>query len=482
MLFFKKELEFLGFIVNKEGVKMDGVKMDPSRIQTLIDWKNHPPVTFRDFQVFLGFCNFYRRFIFGFASIAHSLHLLLRGMKNGRKAGNIGHEWQEPQQEAFERLITAFTTAPILRHYDPKLLSRVEADASDFALAAIISQLHPDGWHHIAFLSRKITDTESHYPVYDKELRAIVVAFRHWRHYLEGTINIQVWSDPENLTRFMAQTSINGRQARWLLQLAPYDFNIHYRKGSLNPADGPSRRPDYMEQAEESEDSPMARLIPTLQNKLANGVAQKADVSNESMHKKVQVNPMGSETKQIVRALVAQVTTRHRVIEAVRQDGPYRDQKLRELIREGQELDPFCKNVVSALHLKEGDKELRSRKADLLRSDASVEPPPRDAYAADTGESAMADSVLAKHLSFRRQGFDVSREGLLLRDKRVCVPAQEAVRHEILYLFHDCPSAGHWGVQKTLDLVQRHYTWPGIAKDIREYVEACAECQAKAIH
>ena len=74
----------------------------------------------------------------------------------------------------------------------------------------------------------------------------------------------------------MAQTKINGRQARWLLQLAPYDFTIHYRKGSLNPADGPSRRPDYKKEAEESEDSPMARLIPILQNKLANSVVQRA--------------------------------------------------------------------------------------------------------------------------------------------------------------------------------------------------------------
>ena len=64
----------------------------------------------------------------------------------------------------------------------------------------------------------------------------------------------------------MAQPTLNGRQARWLLQLAPYDFTIHYRKGHLNPADGPSRRPDYT--TDDAPNTAMARLMPTLENKL----------------------------------------------------------------------------------------------------------------------------------------------------------------------------------------------------------------------
>src|SRR6185437_6131267 len=98
----------------------------------------------------------------------------------------------------------------------------------------------------------------------------------------------------------MSQTIINGRQARWLLQLAPYDFTIHYRKGSLNPTDGPSRRPDYKEKAKESKDSPIARLMPTLQNKLANGATLKAGVPKDC-----QTRPKGLETKSIVKALIA---------------------------------------------------------------------------------------------------------------------------------------------------------------------------------
>ena len=123
-----------------------------------------------------------------------------------------------------------------------------------------------DGWHPIAYCSKKFSGAEVHYPIYDKELLAIVWSFRQWRHYLEGAPGIEVWSDHENLKQFMAQPTLNGRQARWLLQLAPYDFTIHYQKGHLNPADGPSRRPDYA--ADDTPDTAMARLMPTLENKL----------------------------------------------------------------------------------------------------------------------------------------------------------------------------------------------------------------------
>jgi hypothetical protein len=84
--------------------------------------------------------------------------------------------------------------APILVHFDPTKRILVETDASGFAIAAIISQQVADSedsskshWHPVAFFSRKMTDVESRYETHDGELLAIVMAFRHWRHYLEGS-------------------------------------------------------------------------------------------------------------------------------------------------------------------------------------------------------------------------------------------------------------------------------------------------------
>ena len=113
--------------------------MDPERIQTIKEWENHPPRSYRDLQVLLGFCNFYRRFIKGYSEIARPLTALLKGSQNGRKSGDLRQAWGSPQQQAFLTLLGTFQTAPLLRHYDPSLAIRLEANALDIALGGVLS-------------------------------------------------------------------------------------------------------------------------------------------------------------------------------------------------------------------------------------------------------------------------------------------------------------------------------------------------------
>ena len=80
--FFQTQLEFLGFIIDTNGIRMDA-----DRVKTISDWPHLK--TYRDIQLFLGFCNFYRRFIFGFSRIARPLQDLLCRLKKGRKSGLI---------------------------------------------------------------------------------------------------------------------------------------------------------------------------------------------------------------------------------------------------------------------------------------------------------------------------------------------------------------------------------------------------------
>ena len=198
------EVEFLGFIVT-----VDGIKMDPARIQTLAEWP--VPKTFRDVQVFLGFANFYRRFIYRYSKITTPLSSLLKGSKDGKKSGPM--EWALEQQSAFEALQRAFGSAPMLRHFDPKRPIRVETDASKFAVGAILSQQFEDGlWHPIAFWSRKMIPAETNYEVHDQELLAIVAAFKQWRHYVEGSqLPIEVLTDHNNLRGFISVKQLTSR-------------------------------------------------------------------------------------------------------------------------------------------------------------------------------------------------------------------------------------------------------------------------------
>jgi hypothetical protein len=126
-------------------------------------------------------------------------------------------EWTLEAEQAFQTLKTSFSTEPILVIFDPKKPVTVETDASDKAIGACLSQ--PDDNNKlrpVAYLSRKMAPAELNYEVHDKELLAIVEAFRHWRVYLKGTAHkIEVITDHKNLTTFLTTKILERRLARW---------------------------------------------------------------------------------------------------------------------------------------------------------------------------------------------------------------------------------------------------------------------------
>jgi len=143
--------------------------MTSKKVQEITAWIPLQKVV--DVQSFMGIANFYRRFIKGFSKIAKPLtDLTKKGIK---------WNWTNSCQVAFDALKRAFTTGPILTHFDETRPTKLETDASDFALGAVLSQLCQDErGHPVAFHSRKFTPTEVNYDVHDKEMTAIVAAFR----------------------------------------------------------------------------------------------------------------------------------------------------------------------------------------------------------------------------------------------------------------------------------------------------------------
>ena len=159
-------------------ISKNHVAMDPHKVLGVLEWP--VPTKVKHVQAFLGFANFYRRFIKDFARIVKPLTNLTRK--------DVNWDWTAECQAAFEALKTAFTTAPILRIPDDAQPFRLSTDASDFAVGAVLSQLDPnDGkYHPVAFHSRALDVHERNYEIYDKELLAIIRALEEYRHYLEG--------------------------------------------------------------------------------------------------------------------------------------------------------------------------------------------------------------------------------------------------------------------------------------------------------
>ncbi|KAL0199986.1 hypothetical protein M9458_003173, partial [Cirrhinus mrigala] len=213
-------VSFLGYIISAEGVTMDD-----NKVSAVLQWPR--PQAIKDLQRFLGFANFYRRFIRGFSQMAAPLTSLTRN-------GSNKLAWTSSSEKAFQDLKARFTSTPILRHPDPKRQFTVEVDASNTGIGAILSQYHgtPAKLYPCAFFSRKLNPAERNYDVGDREL----LAMKHW---LEGsTISFLILTDHKNLEYLRTARRLNARQAR-------FHFKITYRPGSKNgKADALSRQHD----------------------------------------------------------------------------------------------------------------------------------------------------------------------------------------------------------------------------------------------
>jgi RNase H-like domain found in reverse transcriptase len=168
--------------------------MSDRKVKAIQDWPE--PRKVRDIQSFLGFANFYRRFIHDYSRITVPLTRLTRK----------GTPWyfSDVCHCAFDTLKKAFATAPVLTHWIPDAPLIVETDASDYAVAVILSLQTSDGeLHPVAFHSRTFTSPELNYDVHDKELLVIFKAFQRWQHYLKGSADpIDVVTDHKNLESF----------------------------------------------------------------------------------------------------------------------------------------------------------------------------------------------------------------------------------------------------------------------------------------
>jgi len=169
--------------------------MDPEKVQAIQAWKDLTSV--KELQQFLGFANFYRRFIQGYSAVVSPMTQLLR-----KEAPWV---WGPEQAAAFRALKTAFTTAPVLAYYDYSKRTVVGTDASNWASGGVLSQTDADGkLRPVAFFSAKHSAPECNYEIYDKELLAIVKALEEWRPELQGTADaFEIITDHKNLQTFI---------------------------------------------------------------------------------------------------------------------------------------------------------------------------------------------------------------------------------------------------------------------------------------
>ena len=218
--FHKTETEYLGLIINR-----DGVRADPVKTRAIEQWET--PKTVKDIQCFTGFCNFYRRFINGFSRIARPLYQLTS------KKGKENWIWKKKEQNSFDQMKRSLTAPPVLVHFDPNRPIMIETDASNYVCSGILSQQQDDGtWRPVAYRSKTMSKAQCNYDIHNKELLAIMQALREWRQYWEGAKHtVKILTDHKNLVPFTKTKELNGRQIRWSEELANFDIIIEYLPG-----------------------------------------------------------------------------------------------------------------------------------------------------------------------------------------------------------------------------------------------------------
>ncbi|MBW0553092.1 hypothetical protein O181_092807 [Austropuccinia psidii MF-1] len=177
-------------------------------------------------QSFLGFANVYWCFIKNYSKKISALTSLLK-----KYSPFIFNEEALSQLQVLKE---AFTSAPILSHFNPSLPTILETDASDYALGAVLSQVNDSGKNPIAFVSCKLLPAELNYEIHEKELLGIVWALKRWRAFLLSLSNsFEVLTDHSSQQYFISSKVLTRRQARWAEFLSEFSFTIAYRPGRL---------------------------------------------------------------------------------------------------------------------------------------------------------------------------------------------------------------------------------------------------------
>lgn len=227
--FCQKQISYLGYTLSNQGLAIDSTKIQP-----ILDYAT--PKTPKDIRRFIGMVSFYKQFVEKFSDLTAPITDLL-------KKGKGKLIWTQQAEEAFLKIKSTLTSPKVLANPDFTMPFIIESDASDVAVGAVLVQIQEGIRRPIAFFSRKLSASQKKYAPTEKECLGVLMAIEKFRHFVEGS-KFTVITDAQSLI-WLSRISAEGGSAkliRWALKLQQYDFNLQYRKGSLNiTADALSR-------------------------------------------------------------------------------------------------------------------------------------------------------------------------------------------------------------------------------------------------
>ena len=211
----QREVAFLGYRINK-----DGVGTDKKKIEAVLNWPT--PRNLKEVRSYIGLCSYYRKFVKDFAGIAEPLHALTRNW--------VKWNWTSDCQEAFEELKRRLTSTLIMALPQDEGTYVLDTDASKCHIGAVLSIVTDGEERVLAYGSRLYSRAETNYCVTRKELLAVIYFTKLYKQYLLGR-HFKLRTDHAALRWSKKLQSRLANKSRWLEQLEAFDFEIEHRPG-----------------------------------------------------------------------------------------------------------------------------------------------------------------------------------------------------------------------------------------------------------
>jgi len=414
---FRTEVDFLGRRVGRHGISIPEAK-----VKCVVEWPI--PTTKTELESFLGFINYHRDFIPNLAEHASSLYYLARDTRVNDRL-----EWSADHQQAFDNLISAMVSAPVLAYPDPTGAFILDVDASDVAIGAELSQIQDDQERVVAYASQSLSSTQRKYCTTRKELLALVTFMNHFRFYLLGR-HFLVRTDHNSLTWLMRFKNLEGQLARWLEAISQFDFRILHRSGKDHTnADGLSRIT--------CEECPYYKVGKAVEDLPCGGCSY----CTKMHHQWERFDDFVDDVLPLMVRQVAAVTAT---------DQPTSDIDWEEEQRNDPELSLVLRWI-------------------------------RDSE--EPGDVLYLQSAAVKQL-WRLKGQLELRNGILHYQwvdpsgvvRRSLLVTPQRLRSEIIKTAHENVCSGHPGPEKTLHLIRQQYFWIGMSTDVKVHVQSCDKC------
>lgn len=426
--FLLAEVDFLGHVVTKGGIATDSRKTT-----AITSWP--APSTASELRSFLGLTGWYRRYIKDFSTIAAPLTELAKK--------TVEWKWGPAEQASFTKLKAALTSPPVLLVPDQPLPFQVHTDTSGLGSVRVLSQDHGAGQQPVAYGSQKFSPAERNYSTHEQEMLAIMHALKEWKHYLEGSPHkVTVFTYHASLRYFQTQPSLSRRQARWSELLEDFNLEFKYRPGADNDvSDSLSRRADFKEPKEQQEHSSHGEAL-----------ANTRALSNSSSHGEAIANTRAKarSSSHGESSLAISIPVQTGAAGAV--------------------AGTLSEHIVSHLEGLIEAHQISVTKG-TLHIEGNLLQRIRNAYSADP--LYKPDSYQRRHY----QRDQAARDELwYFNSTRIAIPDDKELRQLILTELQEPADARHLGGAKLEHAAKRICWWPGLQKDVEDFVNNCDEC------